>query len=91
LRWRSATAGYWLISYCSLVRTLPDIPTFAEPAPVWAVLKTVQDHLGVLNDIKVHQQLAPKLVAGKASTRGRQQAFAVGIVTGQEQSKSNRF
>jgi inorganic triphosphatase YgiF len=50
-----------------------------------ALLKSVQDHLGALNDIKVHQQLAPKLAAGKPSTRGRQQAFAVGVVTGQEQ------
>ncbi len=50
-------------------------------------LKSIQDCLGALNDIKVHQQLAPKLASGKPSTRGRQRAFAVGVVTGQEQSE----
>jgi inorganic triphosphatase YgiF len=50
-------------------------------------LTHLQDRLGDLNDIKVHQKLAPKLVAGKPSAKGRRQAFAVGIVSGREQGE----
>src|SRR6202167_2642469 len=50
-------------------------------------LTDLQDRLGALNDIKVHQKLAPKLVAGKPSAKGRHQAFAVGIVSGREQGE----
>ena len=50
-------------------------------------LDDLQDLLGALNDIEVHQKLAPKLAAGKAHTNGRARAFAVGIVSGREQSE----
>jgi triphosphatase len=49
-----------------------------------ARLTDLQDRLGALNDIKVHQKLAPKLVAGKPSAKGRRQAFALGIVSDRE-------
>jgi inorganic triphosphatase YgiF len=52
-----------------------------------ARLTDLQDRLGALNDIKVHQKLAPKLVAGKPSAKGRRQAFAVGLVSGREQGE----
>ena len=47
-------------------------------------LKNLQDCLGALNDISVHQKLASKL-ATKPSHRAR--AFAAGIATGNEQSE----
>ena len=47
-------------------------------------LKNLQDCLGALNDISVHQKLASKL-ATKPSHRAR--AFAAGTVTGSEQSE----
>jgi triphosphatase len=47
----------------------------------------LQDRLGALNDIKVHQKLTPKLVAEKPSAKGRPQAFAIGIVSGREQGE----
>jgi inorganic triphosphatase YgiF len=50
-------------------------------------LEHLQDRLGALNDIKVHQKLAPKLAAGKSHTKARERAFAAGIVSGREQSK----
>ena len=50
-------------------------------------LKALQDHLGALNDIKVDQKLAPKLVAGRSRTGDAQQAFAAGFVTGQERAE----
>ena len=43
-------------------------------------LKDLQDHLGALNDIQVHQKLVPKLASGKSQTKGRQRAFAAGVV-----------
>jgi triphosphatase len=52
-----------------------------------ARLTDLQDRLGALNDIKVHQKLAPKLVAGKPSAKGRRQAFALGIVSGRERGE----
>jgi triphosphatase len=50
-------------------------------------LTILQNHLGALNDIKVDQKLAPKLVAGTPRTTGPQQAFAAGFVTGQERAE----
>jgi triphosphatase len=50
-----------------------------------ARLMDLQDYLGALNDIAVHQKLAPKLVAGKPNRKVRARAFAAGIVSGHEQ------
>ena len=52
-----------------------------------ACLTDLQDHLGALTDITVHQKLAPKLAAGTSQTKARALAFAAGIVSGREQSK----
>ena len=52
-----------------------------------AQLKKLQDHLGSLNDIRAHQQIAQELAAGKSPTKNRERAFAAGIVTGHEQSE----
>jgi triphosphatase len=48
-------------------------------------LKDLQAHLGALNDITVHQKLAPKLAAKKPRTTIRQRAAAA-LVSGHEQS-----
>jgi inorganic triphosphatase YgiF len=50
-------------------------------------LRDLQDHLGALNDIQVHQKLVPKLASGKPGTKGRQRVFAAGVVSGREQSE----
>jgi inorganic triphosphatase YgiF len=53
-----------------------------------ARLTDLQDCLGALNDIKVHQKLAPKPAAGKPGAKAaRAQAFAIGVVSGREQSE----
>jgi len=52
-----------------------------------ACLTDLQDHLGALNDINVHQKLAAKLVAGKPNTKVRARAFAARIVSDHEQSE----
>ena len=52
-----------------------------------ACLGHLQDRLGALNDISVHQSLAPRLVQGKTHTKVRARAFAAGIVSRREQSK----
>jgi triphosphatase len=53
-----------------------------------ARLTDLQDCLGALNDIKVHQKLAPKSAAGKPRAKAaRAQAFAIGVVSGREQSE----
>ena len=49
-------------------------------------LEDLQDCLGALNDISVHQKLASKL-ATRRSYANRARAFAAGIVTGSEQSE----
>jgi hypothetical protein len=49
-------------------------------------LKDLQDHLGALNDITVHQKLAPKLAAEQPRTTIRQRAAAA-LVSGHEQSE----
>jgi len=48
-------------------------------------LKALQDSLGALNDIAVHEQIAGRVVGGRG--RKRQRAFAVGVVSGREQSR----
>jgi len=51
-------------------------------------LKDLQDRLGALNDIKVHQKLAPQIAAGRRPHKnGRARAFAAGTVSGREQSE----
>jgi triphosphatase len=50
-------------------------------------LKDLQDHLGALNDIQVHQKFVPKLASGMPRAKGRQRAFAAGVVSGHEQSE----
>jgi len=53
-----------------------------------ARLTDLQDRLGALNDIQVHQKLAPKLAAGKPRAKAaRAQAFAIGVVSGREQGE----
>lgn len=52
-----------------------------------ARLADLQDRLGALNDIKVHQKLARKLVAGKPTAKLRARAFAAGIASDREQSE----
>jgi inorganic triphosphatase YgiF len=48
-------------------------------------LKALQDCLGALNDIAVHQRLASDFVGAKG--RRRERAFAIGLVSGREQSR----
>jgi triphosphatase len=50
-------------------------------------LKELQDHLGALNDIQVHQKLIPELASGKPRTKRRQRVFAAGVLSGREQSE----
>jgi inorganic triphosphatase YgiF len=53
-----------------------------------ARLTDLQDCLGALNDIKVHQKLTPKPAAGKPRAKAAPaQAFAIGVVSGREQSE----
>ena len=47
-------------------------------------LKQLQDRLGALNDIAVHHRLAGRQVGTRAR---RQRAFAIGLVSGREQSR----
>jgi CHAD domain-containing protein len=55
---------------------------FKKPDRFAARLKDLQDALGRLNDIQVHEKFARKLVRGKPHLpRG---AYALGVVTGQE-------
>ena len=48
-------------------------------------LKALQNCLGALNDIAVHRRLAGKFVG--PSGRRRERAFAIGVVSGREQSR----
>jgi CHAD domain-containing protein len=50
-------------------------------------LSELQDNLGVLNDIAVHEKLARALVADKPSRRRTTRDFAAGVLTGREQSE----
>ena len=47
-------------------------------------LKELQDHLGALNDIQVHQKMVPELASGKQSTNCRERVFAAGVVSGKK-------
>jgi CHAD domain-containing protein len=47
-------------------------------------LKQLQDRLGALNDIAVHERLAGRYVGARGR---RQRAFAIGLVSGREQSR----
>ena len=47
-------------------------------------LKRLQDRLGALNDIAVHQRIAGRYVGARSR---RQRAFAIGLVSGREQSR----
>ncbi|HLH92934.1 MAG TPA: CHAD domain-containing protein [Xanthobacteraceae bacterium] len=47
-------------------------------------LKGLQDRLGALNDIAVHERLAGRYVGTR---RRRQRAFAIGLVSGREQTR----
>ncbi len=48
-------------------------------------LKHLQNCLGALNDIAVHERLAGGFVG--ANGHGRRRAFAIGVVSGREQSR----
>jgi triphosphatase len=50
-------------------------------------LADLQDNLGALNDISVHQKMATALVAERTSTRHPRRDFAAGIVSGREQGE----
>ena len=50
-------------------------------------LKDLQDCLGALNDISVHQKLASKFATRRSDAKNRTRAFAAGIVTGSERSE----
>jgi inorganic triphosphatase YgiF len=50
-------------------------------------LSDLQDNLGALNDICVHQKLATALVSGRKPRRRPARDFAAGVVSGREQSE----
>jgi len=50
-------------------------------------LADLQDNLGALNDISVHQKMAGALVAEKTSTPHPRRDVAAGIVSGREQGE----
>jgi inorganic triphosphatase YgiF len=50
-------------------------------------LKDLQDNLGVLNDIAVHQKLAAKLAAGSGGPKPELVSFAAGMIAGCERSE----
>ena len=50
-------------------------------------LADLQDNLGALNDISVHQKMATALVAEKTSNQHPKRDFAAGIVSGREQGE----
>lgn len=49
-------------------------------------LKSLQDNLGALNDIAVHQKLATNIAAGKEARAPNLVAYAVGVVAGSERN-----
>jgi CHAD domain-containing protein len=51
----------------------------------------LQDNLGALNDISVHQKMATALVAEKTSTQHSKRDFAAGIVSGREQGEIETY
>jgi CHAD domain-containing protein len=50
-------------------------------------LSELQDNLGALNDISVHQKLAAALITDSASRRRPARDFMAGVVSGREQSE----
>jgi inorganic triphosphatase YgiF len=50
-------------------------------------LKDLQDNLGALNDIAVHQKLAIKLAAGSGGPKPELVSFAAGLIAGCERSE----
>jgi CHAD domain-containing protein len=50
-------------------------------------LSELQDNLGALNDISVHQKLAAALIKDRTSRRRPARDFAAGVVSGREQSE----
>jgi inorganic triphosphatase YgiF len=50
-------------------------------------LKDLQDNLGALNDIAVHQKLAVKLAAGSGGPKPELVSFAAGMIAGCERSE----
>jgi triphosphatase len=54
-------------------------------------LADIQDNLGALNDISVHQKMATALVAEKTFTQHPRRDFAAGIVSGREQGEIEAF
>src|ERR1700754_1955260 len=50
-------------------------------------LKDLQDNLGALNDIAVHQKLAAKLAAGSGGPKPELVSFAAGMIAGCERSE----
>ena len=50
-------------------------------------LADLQDNLGALNDISVHQKMATALVAERSFTQHPRRDFAAGIVSGREQGE----
>jgi CHAD domain-containing protein len=55
-----------------------------------SVLKTLQNALGKLNDIAVHETLAAELANNAERAKGRpQEAFAIGLIIGREQRKAD--
>jgi triphosphatase len=50
-------------------------------------LKDLQDNLGALNDIAVHQKLATKLAAGSGGPKPELVSFAAGMIAGCERSE----
>jgi inorganic triphosphatase YgiF len=50
-------------------------------------LKDLQDNLGMLNDIAVHQKLAAKLAAGSGGPKPELVSFAAGMIAGCERSE----
>ena len=50
-------------------------------------LKELQDQLGALNDIQVHQKMVPKLALGKPRTNRHERVFAAGVISRREQSE----
>ena len=50
-------------------------------------LRSLQDDLGALNDIAVHQRLLSNLALGKGGSASKVVAFAAGVVAGSERNQ----
>ena len=56
-----------------------------------AALASLQDNLGALNDIAVHQRLVTRLQADIAERKSQPVAFAAGAVFGTERSETEKL